>query len=263
MDRLRRHALTLALSFPIFPSFPFTMTRPPALATAATLVHRRFPDCLAAFMAGSVVRGEATATSDLDIMVITPDGQPSGRESLLVDDWPVELFVHTLAVHRYFSQHDAARRMPSTPRMVCEGVVIVDRDGLAGQLKEEACALLASGPAPLSADELAAARYFVSDLMDDLIDARPDEAPFIAGELAHNAATLILDLNRQWRGRGKWLLRALRQFNPAQANRLAAALHAANTGDTAALLAFANDALALAGGRLWAGYHASAPELPQ
>ncbi|MCB0201041.1 MAG: nucleotidyltransferase domain-containing protein [Anaerolineae bacterium] len=239
------------------------MTRLPAIETATALVRRRFPDCRAAFMAGSVVRGDATATSDLDIMVIVPDGYPAYRESLRVDGWPVELFIHTLTVHRRFAQHDAARRMPATSRMVCEGIVVCDRDGLAGQLKEEACALLAAGPAPLTEQELASARYFISDLMDDLIDARPDETPFIAWELAQNATNLILDWRRQWRGRGKWLLRALRHCDPALADRLAAALHEATNGDTTLLTAFADDALALAGGRLWEGYRAEAPKLPQ
>lgn len=235
---------------------------PPAIDAATNLVQRDFPACLAAFLAGSVVRGEATATSDLDIMIIVPDGHQSYRASVQAFGWPVEVFVQTMAAHRYFTQHDAARRTAATSRMVCEGIVVCDRDGWAIRLKEEAHTLLAAGPAPLTAQELALARYFVSDLMDDLIDARPDEMPFIAWELAQNTTNLILDWHRQWRGRGKWLVRSLRRFDPALAERLNAALHAATNGDAADLLTFATDALDLAGGRLWEGFRADAPELP-
>lgn len=239
------------------------MTRPPALQAATDLVQRDFPDCLAAFMAGSVVRGEATATSDLDIMVIVPDDHPVYRSSFHAAGWPIEVFVHTPAAHRYFSEQDAARRVASTSRMVCEGIVLCNRDGWADRLKEQACARLAAGPAPLTERELAFARYMVSDLMDDLTDARPGEAAFIVWELAATAATLALDWHRQWHGRGKWLIRSLRRFDPALADELLTSLHlATNEGEAGPLLAFANTALDLAGGRLWEGYRAEALELP-
>ena len=238
--------------------------RPPAIQAAAAILARDFPDCLAAFMGGSVVRGEATATSDLDLMIIVPDDHPSYRESLHDFGWPIEVFVQTPAVHHYFARHDAARRSPSTSRMVCEGVVLQDRDGWAARLKEADCALLAAGPAPLTEQELAFARYFVTDLMDDLMDARPDEKAFIAWELAQNATNLILDWHRQWRGRGKWLLRSLRHFDATLAEGLREALHQAmTTGDTTPLLAFAAQALEVAGGRLWEGFRADAPDVSQ
>lgn len=239
------------------------MTRPTAIDAARNLVQRDFPDCLAAFMAGSVVRGEATATSDLDIMVIVPDDHPVYRSSFHADGWPIEVFVQTLAAHRYFTEQDAARRVASTSRMVCEGLVLCNRDGWADQLKEQACALLAAGPAPLTERELAFTRYMVSDLIDDLTDARPGEAAFIAWDLATVAATLILDWHHQWHGRGKWLIRSLRRFNPVLADELLTSLHlATNEGETGPLLAFATATLDLVGGRLWEGYRAEAPELP-
>jgi predicted nucleotidyltransferase len=38
---------------------------------ARAFVATHFPDCLAAVLFGSVARGEATATSDLDIIIVT------------------------------------------------------------------------------------------------------------------------------------------------------------------------------------------------
>jgi hypothetical protein len=113
----------------------------------------------------------------------------------------------------------------------------------------------------LAAAELALARYAVSDLMDDLAEARADEAFLIAAQLAEASVNLILDCLRRWRGNGKWAMRMLRRLDPALAARLAEALSAFYTaGDKSSLMAFAADALALAGGRLWEGFKLSGGE---
>ena len=238
-----------------------TSSRLGAVEAALAVVERECPTCLAAFLAGSVVRGEATATSDLDIMVIVPEGSPTYRESFQAFEWPVEVFVHTPFVHRQFVEKEAARRRPSTSMMDCEGIILRDVDGLASQLKKEACALLEQGPPPLAAAELALARYGVSDLMDDLAEARADEAFLIAAQLAEASVNLILDCHRRWRGNGKWAMRMLRRLDPALATRLAEALSAFYTaGDKSSLMDFAAHALTLAGGRLWEGFKLSAED---
>lgn len=40
-------------------------------------VEERYPECLAAFVAGSVLQGRGTPTSDLDMVVVTTRGQAS------------------------------------------------------------------------------------------------------------------------------------------------------------------------------------------
>jgi hypothetical protein len=235
-----------------------TASRLDAIQAAHAVIDDRCPACLAAFLAGSVARGEATATSDLDIMVVVPEGTPTYRESFQAHGWPVEIFVHTPSTHRRFVELDAARRRPSTSMMDCEGIVLRDVDGLAVKLKQEACALLEQGPPALPAAELALARYGVSDQMDDLADADPGEAYFIAASLAEAAANLILDCRGRWRGGGKWTLRMLRRLDPALASRLVEAMASfCATGDKMLLMAFAGDALAVAGGRLWNGFRLS------
>jgi hypothetical protein len=232
-----------------------------AVEAALAVIEDRCPACLAAFLAGSVVRGEATATSDLDIMVVVPEGTPVYRESFRAFGWPIELFVHTPTAHRRFVEQEAARRRPSTSTMDCDGIVLRDVKGVASQLKKEACALLDQGPPPLTANELALARYQVSDLMDDLADARAGETFFIAAELAEASANLVLDCHQRWRGGGKWTMRMLRRLDPQLADRLAEATQEfCASGDSASLLAFAHDALALCGGRLWEGFRLSGDE---
>ncbi len=232
------------------------MTRQPPIDAARLFIAERFPGCLAAFLAGSLVRGQATATSDLDILVIVGPDETTFRESLRAFDWPVEVFVQTVAAHRVFAAKDAARRRPSTSRMVCEGLILRDGDGLATRLKAEGCALLAAGPPPLTRSELDLARYGLTDLLDDFLGSEQFvESLIIAGELAVAAADLIVDRHGRWRGRGKWLLRALSEHDPALAIQLTGAMDAfCRRNDKTPLVDFVEQALDLAGGRLWEGF---------
>ena len=226
---------------------------------ARLLVKRDFADCLAAFLAGSVVRGEATPASDLDILIIVPSDQPNYRESLKAFDWPVEFFVQSLETHYQFREGEIARRRPSTAMIVCEGLVLQDRQGLATRLKEEACALLAEGPPPLSKLEVDQARYALTDALDDFLSAQDEaETVFVANWLAVAATDLMLDHHRQWRGNGKWLPRALRRLDPALVDQLLAALQALyREGDREPLVAYVDQSLDLVGGRLWEGFRLS------
>src|SRR5689334_15400538 len=100
--------------------------------------------------------------------------------------------------------------------MCAEGLVLRDRDGLAERIKAEARDWLARGPEPLTPREIREARYALTDRLDDFIGAtRPEEGMFAAQELATLAAEFVLAAQRAWSGRGKWLIRALRRFDPA------------------------------------------------
>jgi hypothetical protein len=227
-------------------------------SAAYAFLAQHFPGCCAAFLAGSVVRGEGTRTSDLDLVIITHAPGTPFRASYHECGWPIEAFIHSPASCRYYQGSDAQRRSPAMPMMCAEGVLLRDDDGEGARLKEEARAILARGPAPFSAEELAWQRYMITDLLDDLEGARGwEEAVLIVPELLERVADLILVSHGCWIGRGKWLLRALRRHDPATAERVMGALRAFHErGDQAPLLALAEEALEAVGGRLFAGYTA-------
>ena len=104
------------------------MSRPDAVDAARALVGDHFPDARQAWLAGSVVSGGATATSDLDITVLMTQTEPR-RESLLHQGWRTELFVHTESSVRHFVAKDRARRRPTMARLVATGIPLVDGDG--------------------------------------------------------------------------------------------------------------------------------------
>lgn len=45
--------------------------------TARSLVAERFPAAACAFLGGTVLTSHRTATSDLDVVVLLPDGEPA------------------------------------------------------------------------------------------------------------------------------------------------------------------------------------------
>ncbi|HER2162506.1 TPA: nucleotidyltransferase domain-containing protein [Streptococcus pyogenes] len=59
-------------------------------------MFKHFPNCQGALLAGSVVRGEATETSDLDIVVFDKNLSSPYRESLIAFSWAIEVFVNNL-----------------------------------------------------------------------------------------------------------------------------------------------------------------------
>ena len=229
------------------------------IEAAEALIGQHFPDCLVAFLAGSVIRGEGTSTSDLDVVVITEHRDAPFRQSLVEFGWPIEVFVHNRqSLDLYFAK-DVERRRPALVRMCEEGIVIRDINGLASQIKEQAREILERGPEPVAPDQLRAERYALTDLLDDFVGcAERQQGVFIANDLAVAACDLILDHHGEWLGRGKWLSRRLRQFDAHLADHLQRALEDYFRHDRKTeLIEFAEDALALEGGRLFDGYYLS------
>ena len=224
-------------------------------AAARAFLRDHFPDCLAAFLAGSVVRGEATPTSDLDIVILTEQENAPYRESFEKQGWLVEAFVHTTSSYRDFFASDVQRRRPSLPFMCAEGVILKGTNGLAEEVKGEARRVLETVP-PLPKEALSASRYALTNTLDDFIGARSRaEALFVAAELTNLTAEFVLDTNNQWRGLGKWSLRRLREVDSGMAEQFVAALESFyKSEDRAPLVEFVEEVLSDHSGRLFTGY---------
>lgn len=233
--------------------------RPDPEDTARGVVADRFPEARAAWLGGSVVRGDATSTSDLDITVLLAGPPAPYRHSILVEDWPVELFVHTETSLDHYRGADRARRQPSIMRLVGESVVLVDRDGSGARLQRELAAEVAAGPPPLSEEELASARYAVTDLLMDLEGAqRADERDAVACRLWEQAGALLLTGSGRWTGAGKGLVRELRAYDEAcgsaYVDGLLGGLRDTLAGDIGPLVEVCEVILAAHGGRLFDGH---------
>lgn len=233
-----------------------------AVDLARQLVKERYPQARAAWLGGSVARGTATSTSDLDITVLLPGPPAPLRESLQYDAWPVELFVHTETSLATYCEKDRQRRQPSMMRLVGETIVLLDTDGSGARLQESGKAQILAGPPTLSDNELQMLRYKITDLLDDLIGADSNDVrTAIASILWQEAAALLLTGVRHWTGTGKGLLRELAAYDADHttnyATALPAAMRAAANGKPETLTATTEAILEQHGGRLFAGFQLS------
>jgi hypothetical protein len=198
----------------------------PPVEIAKKFVQSYYPKCDAAILAGSVVRGEYTATSDLDIIIFDSSISSSYRESLVEYEWRIEVFVHSFETYKPYWEQDIERGRPSLPRMLTEGVILVDHKILR-EIKDHSKTALLNGPSPWAEDTIYLKRYFITDLVDDLIGSkRYAETLYIANTLAERLHEFILRSNRQWIGSSKWIDRALREWDEQLADEFIQALNA-------------------------------------
>lgn len=65
-----------------------------ALSIAETIVRTRYGGAAFAYAAGSIIRGEGTYLSDIDLVVVFDQIDAARRESFIIDGIPIEAFVH-------------------------------------------------------------------------------------------------------------------------------------------------------------------------
>ncbi len=178
------------------------------------ILQAKYPSAEFAFLAGSIVRGEATAFSDLDIVIIYKELPNAFRESFYFRDFPVETFVHTPETLNYFFEADAKTFVPSLAAMVAEGREVPAKNDLSEKLKRLANDCL-KNPPKISDEEIRNFRCWITDLIDDIREPRSKE------ELTASAATLYaavadfyLRTNGVWSAKSKSIPRRLQKLNP-------------------------------------------------
>lgn len=234
--------------------------RPGPAAVAAKLWSERFGAARAVFCAGSVARGEGTDHSDLDIVVIFEHVPTARRESIMVEGWPVELFIHDLETLAYFVEGDIRNRRPSLAMMLAEGIVVPRRSAFSDELQGWARRRLENAP-PVAARTMTDDRYFISDLLDDLRDRRPRaEVVATAARLHPMVGEFILKAAGRWSGSGKHLPRMLKSLDSGVADAFNEAFDAAfQRADVEALIRYVEGVLEPFGGPLFDGYGSDAP----
>lgn len=222
---------------------------------AQKFVEKYFPNCNGALLAGSVVRGEATETSDLDIVIFDETFPSSYRETFIELEWPIEVFVHNGSSYKSFFESDRERAQPSLPRMVSEGIILRN-DGIIEAIKKEAEELLKEGPEKWTEKTIQIKRYFLTDTLDDFIgSSNRAEGIFIANTLAELISEFVLRTNRRWIGTSKWIVRSLKAFDEDFANQFVEAFDTYyTTGDKSRVICLVEAAMEPHGGRLLEGF---------
>ncbi len=227
------------------------------------LLKVKHPHSNCIILAGSVVRGEATAYSDLDLIVLYEKIDAAYRESFMFDEWRIETFVHDLSTLRYFCVNlDKKEGKPSLPQMVIEGIAIPSSTELANKAKSFAEELLKSGPAPLSDEELRLRRYFITDRIDDIRAPRSKGELIATGTQLYSAISDFYFRSRGlWSADGKTIPRKLKDQNPQFHDEFTEAFRALfENGDQSKVIKLAEEVLGPTGGFLFDGLKLEAPK---
>jgi hypothetical protein len=231
-----------------------------ALRIGARALATRFTDADAAFVAGSIVRGEGRLFSDVDLIVLYSRLSPARREAFVVADTPVEAFVHDPETLAWFVDKDTAAGRPTLIGMMAEGRIVGPRPTVAEQWKAKAQAQLARGPGPLPSSRLEDLRYQITGLVDDLRGYRErPEMVSIGTTLFDPLGELLLRARGTWSARGKWIPRSLRAVDADLGGRFDHAFDRLfRDGDPQPIITFVERELGSVGGLLFDGFRREA-----
>ncbi|WP_411084575.1 nucleotidyltransferase domain-containing protein [Streptomyces sp. cmx-18-6] len=225
---------------------------------ALDLVGTRFPQAVGALLGGSAAQGRATASSDLDVAVLLPDGDTGRRELLRHHGRLAELFVHTVSDVPAAFERDRFQRRGTILFLYENGLPLLDPYGHVVRARERARQILAAGPPALTPAEWERGRYLLTCFMDDLADAPPTaryEQLALADGVLREAVHLLTAHLNAWTGIGRWLPRRLLNADPVRGRALLAGHRTvAEHADPAPLATAAAQVLSLCGGPLREGY---------
>lgn len=227
------------------------------IQAARTFTDVHFPDCISVVLFGSVARGEASPRSDLDLLVLMPHEVQPYRRSYDEYGWFVEVWV----VSRRYAEATVRRpdrnQNPVALTAYAEGLILKDEQDFAKSLRGKARAILKEGPPPLTNQEIDTYRYVITDWLDNFLDtSQYDQAVLVAHDLTVKAAEFMVALHGRWVGERRWLYQALQEIDHPLAGQLMEQLVGYyKTGKKDGLAEHVEAILALAGGRLYAGFH--------
>ncbi|CAN5618139.1 nucleotidyltransferase domain-containing protein [soil metagenome] len=229
---------------------------------AKDLFETRYQGAAAVLVAGSVVRGEASQYSDLDLVVIFPSVRAAYRESFTHMGWPVEAFIHDLETLRYFFYKiDQPSATSTLCEMVKEGLEVPGACKISDQAKLLATEVLKAGPPALTFEEIEDRRYSISELIDDLRDPRTrHEMNATAARVYGELADFYCRSRGGWTSAGKGLLKRMRAHDPLMARRFSEAFDQLfQHGLPAAVIGLSEEMLAPYGGFLFDAYRREVP----
>jgi hypothetical protein len=229
---------------------------------AQEILAQRFAGADVVFLSGSVMRGEGTETSDLDLVVVYERLEAAHRESFVHRGWPVEAFVHDPETLRYFFQTDRVGGVPVLLDMVASGVPLPRATALSEAMRSLAEQVLAAGPPRWTDADESRARYTITNLIDDLRSPRSRKELVAAGAaLYSDLANYFFRSQGLWSARAKMIPRRLQPQAPAVAERFARAFaDLFEHGQAGLVIELTEEILKPRGGWLFAGYKAIAPK---
>ncbi|MFJ6414364.1 nucleotidyltransferase domain-containing protein [Terribacillus saccharophilus] len=180
---------------------------------AEYFINCAFPNCSAALLSGSIVKGNANETSDLDIVIFDETVTKSYRQATLIDNTPVDFYVHNFQSYKKVFEKDVVVAMPAMPSRILEGYIIKNHSKLS-EIKLEAKNVLNKGPKSWSLETQIIKTFELEELLDDFQGAKSrDIEIFSINKLVELLCEFILRMNNQWIGEAKWLYKSLQNYD--------------------------------------------------
>jgi predicted nucleotidyltransferase len=223
-----------------------------------------YPKAVAAFVGGSFARGDATPTSDIDLVILFASVAHAWRETISVEGTTVELFCHDLNTLQYFlTVVDLPSGNAPLAEMISEGRNMLSDSASAASAQSLSREILGKGPIALTTVQLNMRRYEITTALEDLLDAGRDDECLCIGVMLYEAiADIALRGSGSWSGSGKWLVRRLRRLEPEIASNLDFAMRLLVTDGAAGKLEIqkvVDRVLTPYGGPLLIGHRLDAP----
>lgn len=232
--------------------------------TVAHLCEQKYSHACAIFWAGSVATGSSyTNHSDLDIVVVLDRVQNAYREAFLYEGWKMDTFIHDIETLRYFFEEvDKKSGIPALPHMVLTGILITVPSPLSEEIKKLAAKIMDAGPPAWSQEQLDRSRFFITDLLDDVLSPHNRAAQVAsAARLYELLAEFYFRAQKKWCASGKTILQFLKKQDYGLASLYRDAFDDVfKRGHTQLLNELAHKILEPYGGLLWDGYRADAPK---
>ncbi|HEY0323484.1 MAG TPA: nucleotidyltransferase domain-containing protein [Pyrinomonadaceae bacterium] len=229
---------------------------------ARRIWEERYAGARVLFLAGSVLRNEATPTSDLDIVVVYEHLPNAHRESFIFEGWPVEAFVNDPeTMNYYFHESDGRQGRPVLAQMILEGQEIPAPSKFSAELKRVAAEFIEAGPPRWSEQDFRTMRYQLTDAVDDIRYPRStEELVASASELYRLVADFYLRSQNLWSANRKTIPGRLRQVNADFAERFTGAFESLFVRkQPKPLITLVEEMLKPFGGFLFDGFRDDAP----
>ncbi|MDQ3712469.1 MAG: nucleotidyltransferase domain-containing protein [Acidobacteriota bacterium] len=214
------------------------------------------------FLAGSIVRGEGTPYSDLDLVVIFDNLPAAYCESFYFQGIAVEAFVHDPKTLNYFLYEvDRPSGIPALAQMILEGVEIPEASEFSQSLKQLAASVIELGPPSLSKEDIRKLRYNITNIVDDIRQPRSKDELVASGtDLYEALADYYFRVNNLWSAKGKSIPRVLKQADVDLCLRYCNSFEELFAGgQPVKVIALAEEILKPYGGFLFDGHKLDAP----
>jgi len=191
---------------------------------ARKVMQERWPEAIGGFAGGSILRGQGKPNSDIDMVVLLPQGAEAQKWWLRKGGVPFDVFCHDEQTLKAFVAADYADRRNVLLAIMAEAVLLGDAPQLR-KWQRYARAVLRKPLPDLPEDEVVFWRYRIMDKLEDYEDVACElEQAALATMLYQELCDVLCYKAGIQRGHGKWRGRQAKKANPVLAWELWQAL---------------------------------------